>query len=244
MMIPISLSLGWFSGWLINYLADVLPATRKFSQPNCHSCHQSYAWLDYLFLGPCKSCAAKRSLRTLIVQFFMTIAALLLWVFPQPGFPFWLAFLILTYLTLVAVIDIEHRLVLHQVSLTGAVLGFGAGFTLHGLVPTLIGGAVGFGIMLLLYLLGEVYIRRKAKKTGIPTDEVALGFGDVNLSGVLGLILGWPAIIAGLMFAILAGGLVSLGIILWMLIRKQYQPFAAIPYAPFLILGAAYLLFL
>jgi hypothetical protein len=28
--------------------------------------------------------------------------------------------------------------------------------------------------------------------------EEALGFGDVNLSGVLGLVLGWPLIIPGL----------------------------------------------
>jgi len=30
------------------------------------------------------------------------------------------------------------------------------------------------------------------------TDEVALGFGDVNLAGIMGLLLGWPGITAGL----------------------------------------------
>jgi len=76
------------------------------------------------------------------------------------------------------------------------------------------------------------------------SDEVALGFGDVNLSGILGMLLGWPAIVVGLFFGILAGGVVSLVIILWMLISKKYRAFTAIPYAPFLILGAIFLIYL
>jgi leader peptidase (prepilin peptidase)/N-methyltransferase len=78
----------------------------------------------------------------------------------------------------------------------------------------------------------------------MPTDEVALGFGDVNFAGILGLLLGWPGISAGLLFTVLAGGLISLLIILGMLITKKYKAFTAIPYAPFLILSAFYLLYL
>jgi leader peptidase (prepilin peptidase)/N-methyltransferase len=97
--------------------------------------------------------------------------------------------------------------------------------------------------MFVLYYLGELYVRRMSKKRGIPTDEVALGFGDVSLSGILGLLMGWPAILACLLFAVLAGGLVSLVIILGMLAAKKYKAFTAIPYAPFLILSAIFLLY-
>jgi hypothetical protein len=58
------------------------------------------------------------------------------------------------------------------------------------------------------------------------------------------LLLGWRAIFVSLFFAILAGGLVSLFIIIGMLIAKRYKAFTAIPYAPFLILSAIYFLFL
>jgi len=77
-----------------------------------------------------------------------------------------------------------------------------------------------------------------------PIEEIALGFGDVNLCGVLGLMLGWPRIWVNLLFAVLLGGLVSGGYILFMLVRKRYQPFTAIPYAPFLIIAAVVLIYL
>jgi hypothetical protein len=66
----------------------------------------------------------------------------------------------------------------------------------------------------------------------------------VNISGILGLLLGWPAISAGLLFAVFAGGLVSLVIVVGLLISKKYKAFTAVPYAPFLILSAVYLLYL
>ncbi len=162
-----------------------------------------------------------------------------------------LAFILLVYLAVVLVIDLEHRLILHPVSMTGAVLGLGIGIFLrsnqsiiYGITSTVLGGGIGFGIMLVFYFVGELFVKRMSKKRGLSSDEVALGFGDVNLSGILGLLLGWRAIFACLFFAILAGGLVSLAIILRMLIARKYKAFTAIPYAPFLILSACYFLFL
>jgi len=97
--------------------------------------------------------------------------------------------------------------------------------------------------MLGLYYLGIVLSQLITKIRNQPVDEVALGFGDVNLGGVLGLYLGWPGITAGLLLAIILGGSFSLFIILYHLITHKYQMFMAIPYAPFLLLGAALLLF-
>ena len=189
-------------------------------------------------------------MRTLFLQAILTVVPVLLWLFPRHGFPFILALILFIYLSLVFVIDLEHRLILHPISLTGAVLALGIGIYIrsgtsipHGITSTLIGGAVGFGIMLVFYFVGEWYVRYMAKKRGMSADEVALGFGDVNLAGILGLLLGWPAIASGLLFAVLAGGLISLFIIVGMLITKKYKAFTAIPYAPFLILSALFLLY-
>jgi leader peptidase (prepilin peptidase)/N-methyltransferase len=98
--------------------------------------------------------------------------------------------------------------------------------------------------MLVFYFVGEWYVRFMSKKRGLDKNEVALGFGDVNLSGIIGLLLGWPGITAGLLFAVLAGGLTSLFLIIRMVLRKKYNAFTAIPYAPFLILGVVILLYL
>lgn len=180
----------------------------------------------------------------------MVVAAIWIWIFPGQALPFALGVILLIFLAVVLIIDLEHRVVLHPVSIIGAALGLGIGIYLRsgktlafGITSTLLGGATGFGIMLAFYFLGEFFVKRMAKNRGMSSDEVALGFGDVNLSGILGLLLGWQLIFVCLFFAILAGGLVSLVLILGMLIAKKYKAFTAIPYAPFLILSAVYFLF-
>jgi leader peptidase (prepilin peptidase)/N-methyltransferase len=251
-MLIIVVLLGWISGWLVNYLADALPVNRKFSPPACPSCQTEYRWIDYLLYKNCNNCQKRRGVRALIVQAGMIISSILIWLYPsQTLLPYLLAIILLIYLIVVLVIDLEHRLILHPVSIAGVILGLGVGIFLrgrhsiiYGVTSTLLGGAAGFGIMLIFYFIGELFVRQMAKKRGMPPDEVALGFGDVNLSGILGLLLGWKAIFACLFFAILAGGLVSLLIILGMLITRKYKAFTAIPYAPFLILSAIYFLFL
>lgn len=238
LIIILIILLGWIAGWLVNYLTDVLPTARRFSRPTCPNCHTPFRWQDYLLLGNCRSCGHRRGARTLAVQAALPVVAALLWIFPRQRFPFPIAFLLIVYLAIVLVIDLEHRLVLHPISLFGALLGLGIGLYRHGPVSTFFGGAAGFGIMLLFYYAGEWYVRWMAKRRGMSADEVALGFGDVNLSGILGLLLGWPGILEGLLFAIIVGGVISLGIILVTLALKRYQAFTAIPYAPFLVLSA------
>jgi len=59
----------------------------------------------------------------------------------------------------------------------------------------------------------------------------------------LGLLLGWPGIVAGLVLAILLGGVISLFYLLVMLVLRKYKAFTAIPYGPFLVASAILLLF-
>lgn len=235
--------LGFVAGYFVNYVSDVLPFTRRLSQPACPNCATPYPWRDTLLLQACRSCGRKRSLRTYLVLLVMLAATVYFWIAPPARIGFWLAYVLLIYLGIVFVIDIEHRLIMHPVSITGAILGLGIGSYAHGLVTALIGGAFGFGSMLLLYYLGELFTRYMSKRRGEPVDEVALGFGDVNLCGVTGLLLGWPVILAGILFTIFAGGIGSLLVIAVMLVRKRYNAFTPIPYAPFLIFSVLFYLF-
>lgn len=238
------LVLGWLTGALLNYLADVLVQTRRLSPVGCMQCTATFAWHDYLRLKPCRQCGAARELRAWLVQIFATVALPVLWIFPPERLGFWLALPLFVYLALVITMDLQYRVVLHPVSIAGAIIGLGFGVWMNGLVPTLIGGAAGFGIMFGLYLLGGLFTKWMARRRGQTIDEVALGFGDVNLSGVLGLLLGWPKIWVLLLFAILLGGLVSALILLGMVLARRYQAFTAIPYAPFLVIVAVVFLFL
>jgi len=235
--------LGWVAGILVNYLGDVLPMTRHFSQPYCTRCGDPRTFWNYISWHPCVSCNARRPLRDWLFQLFYVVAFSILWVHPSVRLGYWIGSLLFVFFGIVFLIDYEHRLVLNQVSIAGGILGLVVGIWLHNTWETIVGGAAGFGIMLVLYYIGEVYARWMARKRGQELDEVALGFGDVNLSGVLGLILGWPGIVVGIVFAILAGGFFSLGYIIFLFIAKKYKPFTAIPYAPFLIIGAMILLY-
>lgn len=236
--------LGFALGFLINYLCDVLPHTRRFSAPTCPECGKTRKPIDYLLLKKCDNCGREASKRSLIVLILTLLLTIFLWFFPPHHLNIWLAYLCLVFLAVVAVIDIEYRVVLNQVAITGAFLGLIVGYSINGIVKTLIGGAAGFLIMLGLYFLGEIFARYMSKKRGLDSEEVALGFGDVNLAGILGLMLGWPVIFACLLFAILLGGLISAAMVIGMLVKKDYRPFTAIPYAPFLILSTSVLLYL
>lgn len=242
-LIIIPIVLGWLAGLLVNYLSDVLPVTRRFSRPACPQCGEPWPWKEYLLLRGCSACGRRRSKRTWLAQLILLAGSVYLWLAPPAKLNFPLAWLLLTWLGVVFVIDMEHRLILHPVSIVGAGLGFGVGLYAHGLKPTLLGGAFGFGMMLLFYFLGEVFARWMSKRRGEEIEEVALGFGDVNLSGITGLLLGWPVILAGLLFTIFAGGIGSLLVIVAMTLRKRYQAFTPIPYAPFLILSILFYLF-
>ena len=198
--------LGIISGMLVNYLADVLPWKRRLARPFCTSCDTVQPLVNY-FIAPrrCPNCTVPRSWRAWGVE--LVYIGLALWTFEHPAskLDFWLGWLILVYFGVVVVIDLEHRLILHPVSWAGAALGAIIGLIRNGWLDTLLGGVIGFGVMWLLYQLGEVIMKGFARLRDRTADDIALGFGDVNLSGVLGLILGWPLILWGLVLTALIG---------------------------------------
>jgi prepilin signal peptidase PulO-like enzyme (type II secretory pathway) len=158
---------------------------------------------------------------------------------PRPG-PFAVAVFISGVLLLVLVIDMEHRLILHTVIGPAAVVVglIGVLDPGRGAVKTLLGGLAGFGLVYGLYLLGEVFARLIARVRRQALDEVAFGFGDVTLAGLIGLAVGWPGVLVALFVGILLAGLFSLIFLVWMILRRRYVLFSPIPYGPFLILGA------
>ena len=242
---------GWAAALLVNYLSEVLPATRQLTSPVCSQCAAKFNWKDYLLLRKCSACNHQRGLRTWLTQLLGILASLYIWFSPPSKLGYWLGLVLLVYLAVILIIDLEHRLILHPTSIFGAALALALGTLIHGFTATLLGGLAGYGIMFALYGFGVLFTRYRAKRMEAggfePDDEDALGFGDVNLAGILGLLLGWPAIWFGLLLGILGGGAISLIIVVFMLIRKRYKEDALmvfIPYGPYFILSAFILLYL
>jgi leader peptidase (prepilin peptidase)/N-methyltransferase len=61
-----------------------------------------------------------------------------------------------------------------------------------------------------------------------------MGFGDVKMVGLIGLIIGWPQIFVAILIGILLGGLVAI-FLLFLKIKGRKQ---TIPFGPFLAIGA------
>ncbi|NMC11258.1 MAG: hypothetical protein GYA34_00060 [Chloroflexi bacterium] len=249
-IIPILLN-GLLCGVLINYLADTLPDYRRLVAPCCRQCHTKLDLKNY-FLWPrtCPQCGQHRKTRTFIVELLFPLLTLYLWYYPNHRMSFILGLILWVYFFLVIIIDLEHRLILHSVSIVGVILGLGIGTWMHGFISTILGGVLGFLIMLVLYYFG-IILFKKIKKTSDEGEQVynghsedeALGFGDVNLSGVVGLLLGWPGIVAGITVTIFMAGGFSALYLIYMLFKRKYHAYMAIPYGPFIVMGAAILLF-
>jgi leader peptidase (prepilin peptidase) / N-methyltransferase len=235
--------LGLACGALVNYLADVLPVRRRFVHPFCTTCSQEMDWVNYLVLPRrCPHCDHSRAWRTWVVEVLAIGVTLWLWVTPPAKLGFIPGLILLVYFGLVVIVDIEHRLILHPVSIAGAVLALVIGIQLHGIVTTLLGGAAGFGLMWLFYFLGLQFTNLMLRLQGKPLEE-GLGFGDVILSGVLGLLFGWPGVVFALFLGILIGAVIGLVYIVLMAITRRFQAFATMPYGPFLVASAVILLY-
>lgn len=70
-----------------------------------------------------------------------------------------------------------------------------------------------------------------------------MGLGDVKLAFLMGLILGWPDILAALFFAFALGAIIGVALIFSSRTKKNYSLKSQIPFAPFLILGTFTTLF-
>jgi prepilin signal peptidase PulO-like enzyme (type II secretory pathway) len=143
-----------------------------------------------------------------------------LWARYGPSFHLVVTSMYTAIFLLIFVIDVAHRWV-PNVLLAWATLLALIISVITGQPPlneALLGGVVGFGWF---YLIALVY-------------PDGLGAGDVKLAGLVGLVTGFPGVVAALTVGVLIGGLVAgLLLVTGRVGRKSY-----IPYAPFLVTGA------
>lgn len=247
-VIAVCALLGWMLGVTANLLSDSLPVRRRPRLPRCPRCtapRKPIAWSALASWvagsGRCAYCGSPRGARSVIVELVGLVGAVLLYVRNAAPSALLAGAAVGFVFLLITVIDLEHRLILRVVVFPAAlVLGLMQSLDpSRGAVKTLLGGLAGAVSFFVLYLLGEAFARLLARARGRPLDEVAFGFGDVTLAGLIGLIVGWPAVVLALLVGILAAGLFSLGYLLVMLARRRYTAFTPIPYGPFLILGAS-----
>jgi len=145
--------------------------------------------------------------------------------------PYFICFAFTAALLVVTFIDLEHQIIPDSITLPGIVMGLVLSLFLPNptFLDSLIGTVVGGGILLLV--AGGYYFL---------TKNEGMGLGDVKLLAMMGAFLGWKSILFIIMVGSFSGTLVGLTI---MLLKKKGRRYA-IPFGPFLSLGAvSYLLY-
>ncbi len=204
---------GWLVGGLANWAADHLPAVGKEQSVDLSLSSLPRYWRVAPDLP-------RRGRAVWLTVSMMAAFALIAGLLPDAGPLLAVAWLYVAFLLTVLVIDLEHRRVLN-VMLGPAALVVLALSLLPGtpsLLSALLGGGAGFASFLLIAILGRG----------------ALGFGDVKLAGVIGLMTGYPAVIPALVLGIVLAGVAAIVL----LVSRRATRKSYMAYAPYMAVGA------
>ena len=242
---------GLLVGSFLNVVIYRVPIAKSVVHPAsaCPNCGHGIAAYDnvpvlsWLALrGKCRNCSVPISARYPLVElgtglFFFVVALPLAqqFSFAQPTVDAIASGVILVsflYLAAISValafIDLEHHRLPDAIVLPSYLVGIvllGTASILRGDFTALIRGAIGVAAMVIAYFILAV------------AWKGSMGFGDVKLSGVLGLFLGWSgwgSLLVGSIGAFFLGGV--FGLVLIMLHKTTRK--SGIPFGPWMVLGA------
>lgn len=236
-----SLLLGCTIGSFLNVVIYRLPREKSIVSPPsaCPACQKPIRFYDnipilsYILLrGKCRSCGAKISMRYLLIE--LLTGLLFLFLFRKFGFTFeLLVFMIfISLLIAISVIDLDFQIIPDVLSLGGIIVGFLLAILRpffryldpkFGILDSLYGILLGGGILFAIAWLYEFFTKREG-----------MGGGDIKLLGMIGAFCGIKGVIFSLVSGSVAGTLVGIPLML----AKGKDSKYAIPFGPFLSLGA------
>jgi leader peptidase (prepilin peptidase)/N-methyltransferase len=201
----------------------------------CPHCHHSLGFWDlfpvlsFVFLkGRCRYCQKNISFQYPLVE--LATAIIFSFIYLHLGiislsFIFWL--IIISFLIIIFVFDLKYFIIPDEViypaiflSIIWLLYSFFIGIaTSHEIILTIISA---LGASLFFFLIWFF------------SKGMAMGFGDVKLALLIGLLLGFPNTIVGLFLGFLLGAII--GSIMVFLKKKGFS--SEVPFAPFIIAGA------
>jgi len=205
----------------------------------CPHCNHQLAWQDlipvfsYLFLkGSCRYCHKKISIQYPLIEILTGFVFLLIFTYGIQQSVFELnslqflslmpLFYIASSLIVIFVYDLKHYLIPDVVLYMAIVV-----MALYRLLE------FGFSVQILGFLWAVLIALGFFLSIYMVSRGQWMGFGDVKLAILLGLILGFPLILVGIFLAFLFGAIIGGGFILFG--KKGLK--SQVPFAPFLIIG-------
>jgi leader peptidase (prepilin peptidase) / N-methyltransferase len=200
-------ALGLCVGSFLNVVIARLPNDESIVRPRskCPRCSSAIAWYDnipviswLLLRGRCRHCKAPISIRYPLIE--LVTAGLFLAAYSrfEWGWDLVPALVLITLLVPITVIDAEHWIIPHELSVPGMALGpllaIPGGW--EKVSGALLGVAIGFGAFRAMEFLGWVVFKREA-----------LGAGDKFLFALIGGFLSGKALLGVILFASVQGSI-------------------------------------
>jgi leader peptidase (prepilin peptidase)/N-methyltransferase len=232
---------------------DILTHSRtRLGIPACAHCDaplNGIQWLTALAYltrrNVCTQCGTPLRMRSLVVEISMSLLMTYIW---SRGGDWTHNITIALYTWIffvIALIDIDYRLVLNIVTIPAFVVGLIEIIISDRLLmrSALLGYAVAQISVMGIYLLGGIYLLWLKTRQGETIDEIPFGMGDVTLATLCGMIVGFPSVIFMLLLMMLLGGGLALVHLITSFIHRKKQilatPFA---YGPAIVMAATILL--
>ena len=220
--------LGLAVGSFLNVVSDRLPAGKSLLSPPsfCDSCQKRLAIKDLipvvsfiLLRRRCRYCGALIPYRVPLVETGTGLLfGFLYWYYGlSPEFAVTLFYCCVFIVILV--IDLEHQLILNKIVYPCAIIAVIVNIFMDepGIIYSLIGGATGLVLLLIPALI----------------SRGGMGWGDVKMAALIGLVTGFPQVFIALFIAVVSGGLFAV-ILLVLKVKKRKE---AIPFGPFLAMA-------
>jgi len=235
----VSILFGALIGSFLNVCIIRLPKEESIVWPgsHCPQCKKPIKFYDniplisYIFLrGKCRHCHRPISFQYPLVEGITAIGSLVLFTKFGPSLSYLVYFLLVSALIAITVIDLYHQIIPDVISLPGIAVGLLASLIIPQITfsNSLVGILLGGGSLFLVATLYQWLFKREG-----------MGGGDVKLLAMIGAFLGWKAVILTILLGSLIGSIT--GIIIILLKGKDFK--YAIPFGPFLSLGAVIALF-
>jgi leader peptidase (prepilin peptidase)/N-methyltransferase len=235
----ISIVFGGMVGSFLNVCIFRLPKEESIIWPgsHCPHCKNAIKFYDnipvvsyFLLRGKCRYCKGSISLQYPLVEGITALSSLFLIIKFGPSLSYLFYFAFVAALIVITVIDLYHQIIPDVISLPGIGMGLLASLLIPQitLFNSLIGILLGGGSLFIVATFYQWLFKREG-----------MGGGDIKLLAMIGAFLGWKAVLLTILLSSLIGSVT--GILMVVVKGKDFK--YAIPFGPFLSLGAVISLF-
>jgi len=240
-MVLLLFVVGLFIGSFLGVLVDRLPRNETVieGKSRCEFCKKDLGWLDlipvfsFVFLkGKCRYCKHALPFSYPVIEIVTgSLFAMAYLFFNLQSVALLYYLVIISSFIVIFFMDLTYGIISDKILICAVAVNVAYLLIINppSLLVNLLCGLVAFLFFLIISLLFQTIRGREG-----------MGGGDIKLSFLLGLFLGFPNIIVCLYIAFLTGAALGIILILW---KKKNLRSTSLPFGPFLISGALISLF-